>query len=189
MMTGETSKVGGFNPWATYVYAREEARRRGNRRVGTEHLVLALLRESDVAQLLGCDLEAAREALDAIDRDALVAIGIDRPLDAPPVPTREPAVAGGRATLKAVLTDHLPMTPVAKRVMEQAGKDRRHRHGSGAPWNPSPRWSRERVLLALLSLAPPDPGAALLDALDVDRAGVGVRFSEAIGSPQARDGG
>lgn len=185
-MTGHASSAGGFSPWATYVYAREEARRRGDRRVGTEHLVLGLMREPDVAQMLGCDLGAAREALDAVDRDALVAVGIDRALDAPPVPSREPALGGGRATVKAALTDHLPMTPVAKRALEQAGKDRRHRRGSGTPWNPSPRWSRERVMIALLSLAPPDPGAALLDALDVDRAAAGARLSEAD-SP-ARDG-
>lgn len=180
-MTAKASNVGGFNPWATAVCAREEARRRGNRRVGTEDLVLGLLREPDVAQMLGCDLGAAREALDAMDRDALLAVGIDGPLDAPPVPTREPALGGRRAVVKAVLTDHLPMTPVAKRAMEEAGKDGRHRGGSGAPWDPSPRWSSERVLIALLSLAPPDPVAALFDALEVDRAGVGARLSEAIG--------
>jgi Clp amino terminal domain, pathogenicity island component len=178
MMTAKANPVGGFNPWATAVYAREEARRRGNRRVGTEDLVLGLLREPDVAEVLGCDLGAAREALDAMDRDALLAIGIDRPLDAPPVPTREPALHSGRAVMKAVLTDHLPMTPVAKRAIEQAGKDGRHGRGSGAPWNPSPRWSRERVLIALLSLAPPDPAAALLDALEVNRDEVRTRLSE-----------
>ena len=181
MMTANANKVGGFNPWATAVHAREEARRRGNRRVGTEDLVLGLLREPDVAQVLGCDLGAARGALDALDRDALVAVGIDRPLDAPPVPTREPALGGRRAVLKAVLTDHLPMTPVAKRVLEESGKDRRHRPSVD-------RWSRERVLIALLSLAPPDPAAALLDALDVDRTAVGARLGEAIGGPKARDG-
>ena len=181
MMTAKASHAGGYNPWASYVYAREEARRRGNRRVGTEDLVLGLLREGDVAQMLGCDLSAAREALDAMDRDALVAIGIDRPLDAPPVPTREPALRGGRSVLKAVLTDHLPMTPVAKRAMEESGKGGQNRGGSGAPWNPSPRWSRERVLIALLSLEPPDPAAALLDALDVDRVALGARLSEVIG--------
>jgi hypothetical protein len=188
MMTANANKVGGFNPWATAVYAREEARRRGNRRIGTDDLVLGLLREPDVAQVLGCDLGRAREALDAMDRDALVAIGISRPLDAPPVPTREPALDGRRAVVKAVLKDHLPMTPVAKRAMEEAGKDGRHRGGSGAPWGPSPRWSRERVLMALLSLAPPDPAAALLDALDVDRGAVGARLTEAIGDPKAQAG-
>jgi len=181
MMIAIASKAGGYDPWATYVYAREEARRRGDRRVGSEHVVLGLLREHDVAQVLGCDLGAAREALDAMDRDALVAIGIDRPLDAPPVPTREPALGGRRTSLKTVMADHLPMTPVAKRVLEQSGKDGRHRR-------PVDRWSREQVLIALLSLAPPDPAAALLDALDVDRAAVGARLSETIGGPKARDG-
>ena len=186
MMTANANKVGGYIPWATYVYAREEARRRGDRRVGTEHLVLGLLREPDVAHLLGCDLGTAREALDAMDRDALVAIGIDRPLEAPPVPTREPALGGRRAVLKAVLTDHLPMTPVAKRAKEAAGKDD---HGRWVDTRQKARgWSRERVLIALLSLAPPDPAAALLDALDVDRAAVRARLSEAIDGPKARDG-
>ena len=181
MMTAKANKVGEYHPWTTYVYAREEARRRGDRRVGTEHLVLGLLREPDVAHLLGCDLGTAREALDAMDRDALVAIGIDRPLEAPPVPTREPALGGRRAVLKAVLADRLPMTPVAKGVLEESGKDRRRGRTER-------RWSLHAVLAALLCLAAPDPGAALLDALDVDRAGVGARLSEAIDGPKARDG-
>ena len=181
MMSAKASKVGEYHPWTTYVYAREEARRRGDRRVGTEHLVLGLLREPDLARLLGCDLGAAREALDAMDRDALVAIGLDRALAAPPVPTREPALGGGRPSVKAVLADRLPMTPVAKRVLEESGKD--HRRG-----REQRRWSQDAVLGALLRLAAPDPGAALLDALDVDRAGVSARLSEAIGGPQAQDG-
>jgi Clp amino terminal domain, pathogenicity island component len=185
-MTAKASKVGEYHPWTTYVHAREEARRRGDRRVGTEHLVLGLLREPDLARVLGCDLGAAREALDAMDRDALVAVGIDRALGAPPVPTREPALGGRRPSLKAVLTDRLPMTPVAKRVLEESGKDG---HGRRVDTRHKARgWSRERVLIALLSLAPPDPGAALLDALEVDRAAVGARLSEAIGGPKARDG-
>jgi hypothetical protein len=170
-MTAKASQVGDYHPWTTYVYGREEARRRGDRRVGTEHLVLGLLREPDVAEVLGRDLGAAREALDAMDRDALVAIGIDRALDAPPVPTREPALGGRRPSLKTVLMDHLPMTPVAKRALEQSGKDRRPRRSVD-------RWSRDRVLIALLSLVPPDPAAALLDALEVDRDEVRTRLSE-----------
>ena len=70
-MTAKPSKAGEYHPWTTFIYAREEARRRGDRRVGTEHLVLGLLREPEIARLLGCDLEAAREALDAMDHDAL----------------------------------------------------------------------------------------------------------------------
>jgi hypothetical protein len=180
-MTAKARKVDGYHPWTTYLYAREEARRRGDRRVGTEHLVLGLLREPEIAQLLGCDLGAAREALDAMDRDALVAIGVDRTLDAPPVPTREPALGAKRPSLKAVLTDRLPMTPVAKRVLEQSGKDRHRGRTEG-------RWSPQAVLAALLRLAAPDPGAALLDALDVDRAGVAGHLSEANDGPKAPDG-
>jgi hypothetical protein len=176
-MTAKQSKVDGYHPWTTYVYAREEARRRGDRRVGTEHLVLGLLREPDLAQVLGCDLGAVREALDAMDRDALGAIGIDRALGAPPVPTREPALGGRRPSLKAVLTDRLPMTPVAKRVLEKSGKDRSHGR-SVEPRQRSRGWSRDRVLIALVSLAPPDPAAALLDALEVNRDEVSTRLSE-----------
>jgi hypothetical protein len=186
-MTAKATKISGYHPWTTYVYAREEARRRGDRRVGTEHVVLGLLREPDLAQMLGCDLDAGRDALDAMDRDALVAVGIDRPLGAPPVPTHEPALGGRRPSLKAVLADRLPMTPVAKRVMEESGKDRRH--GRSVDSRQRARgWSRERMLTALLSLAPPDPGAELLDALDVDRARVGARLSEVVDGPKRRDG-
>ena len=35
----------GYHPWTTYIDARQEARRRGDHKVGTEHLVLALLME------------------------------------------------------------------------------------------------------------------------------------------------
>lgn len=180
-MTAKASKVDEYHPWTTYVYAREEARRRGDRRVGTEHLVLGLLREPDVAHVLGCDPGVAGEALDAMDRDALVAIGIDRALDAPPVPTREPALGRGRPSLKMVFGDRLPMTPVAKRVLEEAGKDLRRGRAER-------RWSPHTVLAALLWLAAPDPGAALLDALDIDRAAVGARLSEVIGGPRAGEG-
>jgi len=178
MMTVKPSSAGEYHPWATYIYAREEARRRGDRRVGTDHLVLGLLREPSAAQMLGCDLETAREALDAMDRDALVAIGMDRTLGAPLLPTREPAFRRGRPSMKSVLAGRLPMTPVAKRVLEESGKDRR---GGRA----QRRWSPELVLAALLRLATPDPGAALLDALDVDRAAVRAQLREAIGDPHA----
>jgi len=181
-MTAKASKVDGYHPWTTYVYAREEARRRGDRRVGAEHLVLGLLREPDIAQVLGCNLGEAREALDAMDRDALVAIGIDRALLAPPVPTRDPALGGRRPSLKVVLADRLPMTPVAKRVLEESGRHLRRGRAE-------PRWSLHLLLAALLRLAAPDPGAALLDALDVDRAEVSARLNEAIPGPNAPDGG
>lgn len=36
-----------YHPWTTYIDAREEAHRRGDVKVGTDHLVLALLRDPD----------------------------------------------------------------------------------------------------------------------------------------------
>jgi hypothetical protein len=167
-MTSHASTAGKYHPWTTYIHAREEARRRGDRRVGTEHLLLALLRDSNLAQALGCDLPFARETLDAMDRDALGRIRIAPPIEAPPVPTREPDLGNRRPSLKAVLADRLPMTPVAKRALEASGKDTR-------------QFDPRRVLIALLSLAPPDPAAALLDALGVDRSVV----SERLGQPSA----
>lgn len=40
----------------TYIRAREEARRRGDIKVGTEHLLLGLLHDHDIGSALGTDL-------------------------------------------------------------------------------------------------------------------------------------
>ncbi len=149
-------------PWSTYVDAREEARRRGDRKVGTEHLILGLLREPALAQALGCDLRTARDALDAMDHDALAAVGIGAVFNAPPIPIDEPIKRPSRPTLKEVLRDRLPMTPAAKRALEEAYKEVRRGHHDFP----------QQVLLTILELAPPDPAAELIAALGVDRAAV-----------------
>src|SRR5260221_9395240 len=58
--------------------ATEEARRRGDRRLGTDHLLLGLLHDEDsaAAQALGVSLADARAASDALDRAALAAVGV-----------------------------------------------------------------------------------------------------------------
>ncbi|MGP8162188.1 MAG: Clp protease N-terminal domain-containing protein [Acidimicrobiales bacterium] len=145
------------HPWTTYICAREEARVRGDRRVGTEHLVLGLLHEPLIGSLLGVDLPRARAALDALDRDALGAIGVRAHLGAPPLPTFEPPP---RPTPKAVWQGRLSLTPAAKVALQEAGKPIRRGRQITAP----------EVLLRLLEREPPDPGAALFAALDVDRA-------------------
>ena len=73
-----------------YYDARNEAIRRGDRTIGTEHLVLALLADpaSPAAAALGCDLDSARRALDALDRQALAAIGVPPGITAGPAPVR-----------------------------------------------------------------------------------------------------
>jgi len=61
-----TAEGSAYHPWTTYIVAREEARRRGDRKVGTEHLLLALLSEPDLSGILDVTIEEARTALDAL---------------------------------------------------------------------------------------------------------------------------
>ena len=165
-MTKHSKPADAWNPWSTYIDAREEARRRGDRKVGTEHLILGLLREPALAQALGHDLQTARDALDAMDQDALAAVGIGAAFSAPPMSIDEPINLSSRAAFKAALRDRLPMTPTAKRAMEEAYKETRRGHGFGP----------QQVLLTVLELEPPDPAAELIAALGVDRAAARQRL-------------
>jgi hypothetical protein len=162
------SPVNACHPWTTAFDAGQEARRRGDRKIGTEHLALALLIEPELATTVGCDLERAREALDAMDREALSAIGVGAALDAPPLPTLPRSERPGRPTIKTLLSGGLKLTPAAKTVLRDSSKGmRRGRPHPGA----------QCVLGRLLELHPPDPAAALFDALDVDRAVVRQRVA------------
>ena len=144
-----------YHPWTTFMWAGEEARRRGDRRAGTDHLVLGLLKEPSIEAVLGVSLQQARDALDALDREALGALGIGSDADAPPI--RMHAVPD-RPTLRSVIKDRIRMTPGAKRMLQEAGKPmRRGRH-----------ITPQQVLLRVLDLEPPDPAAVLLRALGVD---------------------
>ena len=62
---------------AAVTASADEARRRGDRRIGTDHLLLGLLHDPGSAEALGVTVEAAREKSDALDRAALAAIGLD----------------------------------------------------------------------------------------------------------------
>jgi hypothetical protein len=165
-MTKHSKPASTWNPWSTYIDAREEARRRGDRKVGTEHLILGLLREPVLAQALGCDLQTARDALDAMDHDALAAVGIGASFNAPPIPIDEPIKRPSRPTLKAVLRDRLPMTPAAKTALEKSYKERRPGHHIGP----------QQALRTVLELKPPDPAAELTAALGIDRAAAQQRL-------------
>jgi hypothetical protein len=165
-MTKHSKPADAYNPWSLYIDAREEARRRGDRKVGTEHLILGLLREPILAQALGCDLQTARDALDAMDHDALAAVGIGAAFNAPPIPIDEPTKRRSRPTLKAVLRDRLPMTPAAKTALEESWKQKRRGH----------HIPLQQVLLTVLELDPPDPAAELIAALGVDRAAARQRL-------------
>ena len=63
--------------WAIYMRASEEARRRGDRRTGTDHLLLGMLEDPSIEAVLGVSLPQARQALDSLDQEALGAVGLD----------------------------------------------------------------------------------------------------------------
>ncbi|KIF69454.1 Clp protease ClpX [Streptomyces sp. AcH 505] len=143
----------------TVTSALETARQRGDRRIGTEHLLLGLLDapESPAVRALDIDLETARGALDALDQDALAMLGIDvKGVARPPVPLsrkRTPFTSGARAVLPRALAE----------VRKTGGR----------------RITREHLLLSLLKCERPDPAAELLDRLGVDRDAVRERVRQA----------
>ena len=55
-MTTESVAPEALHVWALYWRASEEARRRGDRRTGTDHLVLALLEDPSAEAVLGVSL-------------------------------------------------------------------------------------------------------------------------------------
>ena len=157
-MTTESVVPEMLHGWAIYLRASEEARRRGDRRYGTDHILLALLEHPSIEVALGVSLEQARQGLESLDHEALVALGLGSCADAPPLPMR---AVPKKPTIRDIMRkDRLRMTPAAKRVLEEASKRNRRRLQVTA----------QQVLAQILTLQPPDPAAVLLDALGVDRA-------------------
>jgi hypothetical protein len=142
--------------WHVYLRASEEARRRGDRRTGTDHVLLALLEDPSIEAVLGVSLQQARQALESLDQEALGALGLGPGADAPPLPMR--AVPKKPRLRDIAKKDRLRMTPAAKKVLEDASKPNRRRLQVTA----------QQVLAQILTLRPPDPAAVLLGALGVN---------------------
>ena len=150
--------------WAISLQAGEEARRRGDRRTGTDHLLLALLENPSIEAVLGVSLQQARRALEWLDQEALGALGVGSGSDAPPLPMR---AVPKKPTLRDLMTrDRLRMTPAAKKVLEDAARPNRRKLQVTA----------QEVLAQILTLQPPDPAAALLGALGVNASEVRRRL-------------
>lgn len=126
--------------------AMSEAARRGDRRIGTDHLLIGVLHDSEVAGIVGVDADAARRMADSLDRQSLEAIGID--LDDFATTSRP---AGSR---------HAPFTSGSKSVMK--------RMLANTTADGARRIAPKHLLLALLEREEPDPGASLLVALKID---------------------
>ena len=155
-MTTESAAPEVHHAWAIYLQASEEARRRGDRRTGTDHLLLALLEDHSIEVALGVTLQQARQAHESLDHEALGALGIVPGTDAPALPMR--AVPKKPRFRDIATKDHFRMTPVAKKVLEDAARPNRRKLQVTA----------QQVLAQILTLQPPDPAAVLLGALGVN---------------------
>lgn len=148
------------NPFSTAVKAAlDEARQRGDRRMGTEHLLLGLLRDpdSETALALGVPLGTARAGLEALDRAALSAIGIDVGEVPDRRPRKHPRIPGANFTSSAREAVNQALKATTMRTRTKEGP--------------------KHLLLVLLDQQPPDPVAALIDELGVDRAEVRARLA------------
>jgi Clp amino terminal domain, pathogenicity island component len=155
-MTTESAVPEVLHVWAVYLRASEEARRRGDRRTGTDHELLALLEDPAIEAVLGVSLPQARQALESLDQEALGALGMGSGTEAPELPMRP---VPKKPTLRALMQeDRLRPTPAAKKVLEQAVKPNRRKTQVTA----------QQVLAQVLALRPPDPAAVLLGALGVN---------------------
>ena len=163
-MTTESVVPEMLHGWAIYLRAGEEARRRGDRRAGTDHLLLALFEDPSVEVVLGVNLQQARQALESLDHDALGALGLGSGTDAPPLPMR--AVPTNPRIRDVAQKNRLRPTPAAKIVLEEAVKPNRRKAYVTA----------QQVLTQILTLQPPDPAATLLSALGVNTSAVRVRL-------------
>ncbi len=137
--------------------AAEEAGRRGDRRIGTDHLLLGLLDDpsSLAVEVLGVDLESARSASDELDRAALAAVGVEAgPLVHPARPLRA--------------RRHPPLSSGARAVLIRAVEEARA--------SKARRIEARFLLVALLARERPDPAAELLAALGVDVAEARARL-------------
>jgi Clp amino terminal domain, pathogenicity island component len=166
-MTTESAAPEVLHVWAVALQATEEARRRGDRRTGTDHILLALFEDPSIEVLLGVSLQQARQALESLDREALGALGLGSGMDAPSLPMR---AVPKKPTLRDLMQrDRLRMTPAAKKVLEEAVKPNRRKFQVTA----------QQVLAQILTLQPPDPAAALLGALGVNTSEVRRRVDAA----------
>ncbi len=163
-MTTESVAPGTLHGWAIYLRASEEARRRGDRRTGTDHLLLALFEDPWIEVVLGVSLQQARQALESLDHEALGALGLRSGTDAPELPMR--AVPKKPRLRDVAEKDRLRMTPAARKVLQEASKPNRRKLYVTA----------QQVLAQILALQPPDPAAVLLGALGVNTSEVRRRL-------------
>ncbi|WP_045878779.1 Clp protease N-terminal domain-containing protein [Pseudofrankia sp. DC12] len=189
-----------FGPGAREVIgsAVAEARLRGDRRIGTEHLLLGVLRhpDTDAARALAVDLADARGALAALDREALAVLGIDvspelaiptgGPCLAPGDPWEPPAPGPAADGQLFGVHQHPPSPEQVARLRAALSSGARAVLSRSISAAPPGRVTPELVLAALLERQPPDPAAALLTQLGVDREAARARLTPPRPRPPTR---
>lgn len=132
----------------------EEAKRRGDRRIGTDHLLLGLLHDPESCRTLETDLESARAQLDTLDQQALESVGITLgdfgALNTPKGSSRTTFTSAARSVIQESLI--LTTREKARRI------------------------TTRHLMLALLDRQVPDPAAVLLHNLGVDTAALKSRL-------------
>jgi hypothetical protein len=123
-----------------------------------------LFEDPSIEVVLGVSLQQARQALESLDQEALVALGLGSGADAAPLPMR--AVPKKPRIRDIAQKDRLRMAPAAKKVLEEASKPNRRKLQVTA----------QQVLAQILALQPPDPAAVLLGALGVNTSEVRRRL-------------
>ncbi|KQX06841.1 MULTISPECIES: Clp protease N-terminal domain-containing protein [unclassified Leifsonia] len=124
----------------------EIAGRRGDRRLGTEHLLMAALGDATIVDAVGVEAADAEAAADQADREALALVGVDVAAYGP----LSPAVGAPRPRFTA------GAKVVMKRTLEYAVVERAR------------RMELRHLVLALLDRPDSDPATMLLARLDVD---------------------
>jgi ATP-dependent Clp protease ATP-binding subunit ClpA len=138
--------------------ALAEAEARGDNRVGSEHLLIAvagvdfpfnrsLLGSLDVGRA------GIRKQLDQIDSDSLASVGVDPEL-------LEPALRSLGGSVSRNARRHRPFTQSAKAILIGSLRETIKRGGR--------RIGTEHVLLAVLSVPPEDPAARVFADLGAD---------------------
>ena len=134
----------------------QEAEFRGDRRIGTDHLLLGLLHDPEMAALVGVDVQRARAESAALDQQALAAVGVD--------------VGEFTADRSPRRPRHAPFTSAARSVLPRAL--------IYAKTEKSRRITSRHLLIALLERDEPDPAASLLTGLGIDRTDLRRRAAE-----------
>lgn len=136
-------------------YAMNEARDSGDRRLGTEHLLLGALHEPTATGVLGVTLQQAHAAAAGLDAAALQAVGLSVAGFDPaskPAPGRKPPFSSGAKAVMASMV-HRAARHQAKEI------------------------TTADLLLSLLEREEQDPVTALLAAMNVDRDAVRQRLA------------